>query len=168
MGGSATAWHARVALAVVLAAGAFPAASQEWRVSPAPVEAQGHLSCILGLRHTDYFLAITLAADSANLLVKSRHLIGVASGNRDAVIRFPSGASIRVTLLKDAAESDMAMVAEPSADDLDEMIDGFAGQGDFAVTVLGGKPTAFRIPDLPGAADGTASLRNCIGEIRNG
>ena len=44
-------------------------------------------------------------------------------------------------------------------------VDHFATPGDFSVAVLGGRPTAFRISQLPGASNEIATLRACMEEL---
>ena len=45
------------------------------------------------------------------------------------------------------------------------VIDQFATPGDSSVAVLGGRPTAFRISQLPGASNEIATLRACMEEL---
>lgn len=136
----------------------------EWRATPRPVEVENTMRCTSGLSHPDYFLGFNISDEASNFIMKSNYLVGV-SGGVDSVIRFPAGLTTRVTLIKSAPDSDIAMIQVSSAADLNAMIDGFSAPGVFSVTVLGGRPTAFRLRELPGASDAITSLRGCMEEL---
>ena len=156
------------ALAVALMAIATPAIAQEWRVTPAPLEVQGITTCSMGLMdHPEYSLAITLNGDKPNLLIRSPLLMGV-HGSTDIVLGFPDGFQSRVPLIKDSTDSDTAMVEIQSDANLYDMIDGFAVPGDFSVVVLGGRPTAFRLPEVPAAKHAIPTMKDCVEEFYYG
>lgn len=160
---------ALAALAMAISAiSTSPAMAQEWRVTPEPREMQGAITCALTLNHPDYAVLIVLAGDTPNLIIRSRYLVGVAHGTRSIVLRFPTGFMSRVTLNKNNTDSNIAMVEIHSDSDLYAMIDGFAVSGDFTVTVLGGRPTAFRLRQLPAAAHAIPTMKDCIEDLYYG
>lgn len=157
-----------VAIAAFAAALTTSAMAQEWRVTPAPLEVRGIITCSMGFNHPDYFLSITLSGDTPALIIKSPSLVGIQHGTSDSVISLPAGSQSRVTLIKDETDGDIAMVEIRSDADLYAMIDGFAVSGNFSVVVLGGRPTAFRLPSLAEAADEGRMMKNCIEEFYYG
>ena len=154
------------AIAVAMSAiSAVPAMAQEWRVTPRPHTLNnGEIVCGLYSPRPDRSVGISVYDHSSDLIIKASSLVGIADGS-DVVIRYPSGNSQRATFLKEATDADTAMIEIPSVADLNAMIDQFATPGDFSVAVLGGRPTAFRISQLPGASNEIATLRACMEEL---
>jgi hypothetical protein len=155
-------WTSKLAVAVLAGLLTAPAIAQEWIATPSPRVIESTARCALGYESADYFIAFNVFAGQTNLIIRSRFLIGV-DNQANAVVQFPARTqAARVTLVKSSRDSDLALVNIGSRAELDAMVGQLAEGGDISVTVLGGRPTAFRLTAVPGAARQTELLRTCV------
>lgn len=157
---------ALAALAVAMSGiSAVPAIAQQWEATPRPAEVQKNFTCFMRLNHPEYAIIIMLDDDTSKLYIRSRHFVGISQGTLDSVIRFPDGFQSRVELNKSHIKGNIAILQISSKADVYTMIDRFAVSGDFSVVVLGGRPTAFKLPEVPAAAHAIPTMKDCIEEL---
>jgi hypothetical protein len=121
----------------MLSAGVL-ANSAEWSVSAKPYKlGNGDMVCGLYSPNPDRSVGFSVYYQSSDLVITTSSLVGVAT-SASAVLRFPSGQQQRVTLRKDSAESDTAVLEIATQSELDAMIADFTAPGDFSVAVPGG------------------------------
>src|SRR5690554_2906728 len=157
---------ALAALAAALMAIATPATAQGWEATPRPAEVQGTSTCLMRLNHPDFAIIIMIDDETSKLYMQSRYFVGVAQETIDSVITFPDGFQSRMELNK--IEENLATFDISSESDLYIMIDRFVASGDFSVVVLGGRPTAFRLPEVPAAEHAIPTMKDCVEEFYYG